>query len=147
MRGVRRETFFFNLGALGAAFLLIVAAAALGPDAAKGIGLGIGVACTVVSIWFVATLPHRRRFAGHPELRVRGRRVGVGATLAGAITSAAIWETIQVAVFNEDVSRWLTLANGLVIGSLGCAGLVVHEISTDRVTWVLEVFDRHDPPR
>jgi hypothetical protein len=139
---VRRETFFFNLGALGAAFLLIVAAAALGADAAKGVGLGIGVACTVVSIWFVATLPHRRRFAGHPELRLFGRRVGLGSMLAGAITSAAIWETIQVAVFTDDVSRWLTLANGLVMASLGCAGLIIHEVSTDRVTWVLEVFDR-----
>lgn len=144
---MRRDMFFFNLGALGVAFLLVVAAAALGSGAARGIGLGMGIAGLVVSIWFVATLPHHRRFDGHRELRLFGRRIGLPSMLAGAITSAALWETVQVAVFSPGVSRWLTLANGLLIAGLGCAGLVIHELSTERVTWVLEVFERQDHSR
>jgi hypothetical protein len=144
---VGREPFFFNLGALGAAFLMVVAAAAFGPDAAKGVGLGIGIAGLVVSLWFLGLLVHRRRFEGYREVRVLGHRVGVVSMLAGVITSIAIWEIIGAAVFTPAVSRWLTLANGLLIALVGCAGLVTHEWSTERVVHVLEVFDRSDHDR
>lgn len=141
---MRREPFFFNLGALGAAFLLIVAAIAFGPGGVKGVGLGIGVFSIVVSLWFVGWLAHWRRFGTGRELRIFGRRLSLGSLLAGAITSVAIWETVSAAVFQPDVSRWLTLANGLLIAVLGCAGLVMHEVTTERVVHVLEVFDRSD---
>jgi|SRR5579884_1014645 len=139
---MRREPFFFNLGALGAAFLLVVSSVAFGPNAVKWVGLGIGVASSLISLWFVGWLVHRRRFEGDRELRLFGRRIGVGSTLGGAMASVAAWEIVQAAVFEPDVSRWLTLANGLVIAALGCAGLVMHEVTTERVVHVLEVFDR-----
>jgi hypothetical protein len=137
-----RERFFFNLGALGAAFILIVVSAALGPGAVHGVGLGMGIGCCVLSIWFVGALAHERRFAGYPELRLFGRRLGVWSTLGGAMASVAIWEIVEAAVFRPDVSRWLTLANGLVIAVLSAAGLVVHEVATERVVHVLEVVQR-----
>ena len=140
-----RQLFFFNLGALGAAVLLIVGSDAFGPVAVKGVGLGIGVAGSVVSLLFVGALVHSRRMAGHPELRVFGRALGLWSTLAGVMASVATWEIVQASVFVPDVSRWLTLANGLVIATLACAGLVAHEICTERVVHVIEVVER--PPR
>jgi hypothetical protein len=139
-----RQRFFFNLGALGAAMLLIVAGAAFGPVAVKGVGLGIGIGACALSLSFVAVLVHQRRFEGNPELRVFGHLLGLWSILAGAMASVAIWEIIGAAAFAPDVSRWLTLANGLVIAALACAGLVAHEVSTERVVHVLEVIER--PP-
>jgi hypothetical protein len=57
----------------------------------------------------------------------------------------ATWEIVEAAVFEPGVSRWLTLANGLLIAALACAGLVAHEICTERVVHVIEVIER--PPR
>ena len=140
-----RQRFFFSLGALGAAVLLIVAAAAFGPGAVKGVGLGIGIAGCATSVSFIAVLVHHRRLEGDPELRVFGRVLGVWSILAGAMASVAIWEIVGATAFGPNVSRWLTLANGLVIALLACAGLVAHEVCTERVVHVLEVVER--PPR
>jgi len=51
----------FDLGAVAAAVLLIVAAAAFGPGAVKGLGLGIGIAGCAASVCFIALLVHLRR--------------------------------------------------------------------------------------
>lgn len=79
---------------------------------------------------------------GHPELRLRGRRVGLWSALGSGVAGFAGWEIIQVAVFAAAVSRWLTFANGVAIASLACGRLVAHEICTERVTHVLEVVER-----
>jgi hypothetical protein len=140
-----RQHFFFSLGALGAAVLLILAAAAFGPGAVKGVGLGIGIACSTISVSFTAVLRHQRRLADNSEHRVSGRVLGLWSLLGGATAAVAIWEIVGAAAFAPDVSRWLTLANGVVVATLACAGLVAHEIYTDRVVHVLEVVER--PPR
>jgi hypothetical protein len=137
-----RQRFFFNLGALGTAVLLIVASVAFGARAARWTGLGIGIAASGASLLFVATLRHHRRREGDPEFRFRGHALGLWSTLAGTIASVAIWEIVGAAAFQPDVSRWLTLANGLLIGALASAGLIAHEISTERVVHVLEVIER-----
>jgi hypothetical protein len=139
-----RQCFFFNLGALGAAVMLIVGSVAFGPDAVKGVGLGIGAAGCFLSLMFVGLLMHKRRLAGHPELWLFGRTLGLWSTLAGGMASIAIWEIVGAAVFVPNVSRWLTLANGLLIATLALAGLVAHEICTERVVHVIEVVER--PP-
>jgi hypothetical protein len=140
-----RKHFFFSLGALGAAGLLILAGAAFGPGAVKGVGLGIGIACSTISVSFTAVLRHQRRLDDHAELRVSGRVLGLWSLLGGATAAVAIWEIVGAAAFAPDVSRWLTLANGVVVATLACAGLVAHEIYTDRVVHLLEVVER--PPR
>jgi hypothetical protein len=61
------------------------------------------------------------------------------------MASVAIWEIVGATAFGPDISRWLTLANGLVIAALACAGLIAHEVCTERVVHVLEVVER--PPR
>jgi hypothetical protein len=139
-----RQCFFFNLGALGAAVLLIVASVAFG-HAVNGVGLGIGAGGCTLSLVFVGVLSHRRRPAGHPELWLFGRILGLWSTLAGMIAGVATWEIVQSAVFVPDVSRWLTLANGLLIATLACAGLVSYVMSTEHVVHVIEVVER--PPQ
>jgi hypothetical protein len=139
-----RQCFFFNLGALGAAVLLIVASVAFG-HAVTGVGLGIGAAGCALSLMFVGVLVHRRRPAGQPEVWLFGRDLGLWSTLAGAIAGVATWEIVQSAVFVPDVSRWLTLANGLLIATLACAGLVAYVMTTEHVVHVIEVVER--PPR
>jgi hypothetical protein len=124
---------FFSLGALGAAALLILVAAAFMPSAVKGNGLGIGAAGCAVSLSFTAVFRRHRRLDGHPELRVSGRVLGLWSLLGGATAAVAIWEIVGAATFAPDVSRWLTLANGLVVATLACAGLIAHEICTERV--------------
>jgi hypothetical protein len=139
-----RQRFVFNLSALGVATMLVVAAAAFGPRAAKWVGLGIGIASCMACSLFVALLVHERRFSGRAELRFRGHRFDVFSFLGGVMASVAIWEIVAVAVFQPRISRWLTLADGLMIGALACAGLVFHEVSRERVVHVLEVAER--PP-
>jgi hypothetical protein len=140
-----RGRFFFNLGALGVAVLLIIASVAFGRDAVKGVGLGIGIGALATSLLFVSLLVNYRRNEGSPELRLRGRRLDLWAALAGGLAAVATWEVVQAAVFGPSVSRWLTLANGLLIAAFACAGLVAHEICTERVVHVLEIVER--PPR
>ena len=137
-----RQRFVFNLSALGVATLLVLAAAAFGPRGAKWVGLGIGIASCVTCLLFVALLVHERRFSGRVELRFRGHRFDVFSFLGGAMASVAIWEIVAAAVFQPRISRWLTLADGVVIGALACAGLVLHEVSRERIVHVLEVVER-----
>jgi hypothetical protein len=98
----------------------------------------------VTSSLFLALLVHERRFSGRVEFRFRGRRVDVFSFLGGVMASIAVWQIVAAAVFQPRVSRWLTLADGLVIGALACAGLVLHEVSRERIVHVLEVVER--PP-
>ncbi len=137
-----RQRFVFNLGALGVAMMLVLAAVAFGPRAGKWVGLGIGIAGCVASLLFVALLVHERRFSGRLELRFRGHRFDVFSFLGGAMASIAVWEIVAAAVFQPRISRWLTLADGLIFGVLACAGLVVHEVSRERIVHVLEVVER-----
>jgi hypothetical protein len=139
-----RHRFFFNLALLAASFLLIVASVAFGPGGAKGVGLGIGIAECAGSFLFAAALMHQPRPQGHLAIRAFGRRVSGWSLLAGAFGAVALWEVVQTSVFPGDVSRWLTLANGLVVAVLASAGLVAHELSSERVVHVLEVIDRSD---
>jgi hypothetical protein len=137
-----RGRFFFNLGALGAAVLLIVSSVAFGADAVKGVGLGIGIGALASSLLFASLLVHSRAREGSPELRLGGRRFDLWAALAGGLAGVAAWEVVQAAVFEPNVSRWLTLANGLLIAVFACAGLVAHEICTERIVHVIEVVER-----
>jgi hypothetical protein len=71
-----------------------------------------------------------------------GHRIDAFSLLGGVMASIAIWEIVAAAVFQPRISRWLTLADGLMIAGLACAGLVLHEVSRERVVHVLEVVER-----
>jgi hypothetical protein len=138
---VQRQRFFFNLGAIGAAVLLIVASLAFGPQAGKGVGLGIGISGALASLWFVAAAVHDRHFEGHPEVSMLRRSVGLWTLLAAALTAVAVWEAVQAAVFPPDPAKWLTLANGVLVSTIACAGLVAHELCSERVVHFLQVAE------
>ena len=140
-----RPRFFFNLGALAAAVLLIAASLAFGPGALKGIGIGIGSGGCAISLAFVAVLTHNRRPMGHPELWLFGHGIGLWSMLAGAVASVTIWQIVGAAVLNFSVNRWVTLGNGVAIAILASVGLVAQEITTERIVHVIEVVER--PPR
>src|SRR5205807_2948569 len=97
-----------------------------------------------VSLLFMSALLHHRRLDGDPELQLFGRGLGLWSMLAGGVAGVATWEIVDAAVFGPTVSRWLTLANGLLIAALSCAGLVAHEVCSERVVHILEVVER--PP-
>lgn len=138
---MQRERFFFNLGAIGASVMLIVAAVAFGAEAVKGIGLGIGIAGALVSLWFTAMTVHDRTLPGHIDVSMSRRSVGLWTLLAAIVMAIAVWEAIQSAVFPSDPTRWLTLANGLAVATLAAAGLIAHELCTERIVHVLQVVD------
>jgi hypothetical protein len=139
---MQRKRFFFNLGSLGAAAMLVMASLAFDPGAVFGVGIGIGTAGLVGSLWFVASAIHHRSFAGGRELRMMGRTLDIWPLLGGSVVSVALWEIVQSAVFAGAVAKWLTFSNGLIAGGLACAGLITHELSTERVIHVLEVVER-----
>jgi hypothetical protein len=141
---MHRQRFFFNLGAIGAAVLMIVSSVAFGADAARWVGLGIGIAGALSSLWFLAEAVHQRHFDGHPEVGVLHRSVGLWTLLAAGLSAVAVWEVVQSAVFPPDPAKWLTLANGLLVATLGCAGLVAHELCSERVVHFLQVAERPD---
>jgi hypothetical protein len=136
---MHRQRFFFNLGAIGAAVMLMVGSIAFGPDAGKAVGLGIGIAGAMASLWFVAAAVHERHLDGHPEVGVLHGSVGLWTLLAAGLTAVAVWEAVQAAVFPADPARWLTFANGVLVATLGCAGLIAHELCSERVVHFLEV--------
>lgn len=139
---MQRQRFFFNLGCLGAGTLLVIASVAFGPKASRGVGLGIGISGMIASLWFVASAVHHRSLVGARELRLFGHPVNLWSLLGGGVAGVATWETVQAAVFVPEVGRWITLANGLLAGTLACTGLIAHERSTERVIHVLEVVER-----
>jgi hypothetical protein len=142
---VQRQRFFFNLGAIVASVLMIVAAVAFAADAVKWIGLGIGIAGTLASMWFTAMTVHDRSLPGRLVVRLARHGMGLWTVLASAVLAIALWETVQSAVFPADPTRWLTLANGIAVAAIACAGLIAHELCTERIVHVLQVVDApHD---
>jgi hypothetical protein len=139
---MQHHRFFFNLGMVGAAVLLITASAAFGPGAVKGVGLGIGSVGVLTSILFVAAAVHQTPLAGRVEFDLARRRVSLWSLLATMMGAVATWEIVQVAVFGPGPAKWLTLANGIIVGALACAGLVAHEVSSERVVHCLEIVER-----
>jgi hypothetical protein len=138
---MRRGRFFFNLGAMCAAVVLIVASVAFAGQTVKAIGLGMGIAGALASSWFTAAAIHERQLDGHLNVGLFRRRVGLWTLLAAALAAVAAWEAIQSAVFPADPAKWLTLANGLLVATLACAGLIAHELCTERVVHLLQVVD------
>jgi hypothetical protein len=139
--GVRRIRFFSNLAAL-AVSLVLIAAVGFPAGALNGIGLGFGIAGLAVSLWYSALMVHERPLEGTLDLRLLGRRFNVWRLVSGAIAVLSVWEIIAVAVFNASVSRWLTLANGILIACLSVGGLIAHEYISERIVHVLEIVER-----
>lgn len=121
---------------------MLIAAVGFSPGALNGVGLGFGIAGLVVSLWYLAVLVHERPLEGSLDFRAFGRRLSLWRLVSGTIAALAVWEIIAVAVFEASVSRWLTLANGILIGCLAVGGLIAHETTSERIIHVLEIVER-----
>lgn len=139
---MQRQRFFFNLGCLGGGGLMVIAAFAFGDEATRWVGLGIGIAGLLASLWFVAALVHTRALAGDRPLRLFGRAVNPWSVIGGGVASVCVWQTVQASVFADAVAKWITLSNGLLAGLLAVIGMIAHENSSGRVIHVLEVVER-----
>ena len=79
-----------------------------------------------------------------PFLLAMGSSLAALMLVASVVTTPATAprEIVQSAVFATSVSRWLTLANGLLIATLACAGLIAYVMTTEHVVHVIEVVER-----
>src|SRR5205823_42102 len=96
-----------------------------------------------------ASAPLRWASGGRPPAPQRGpvdaacgrpvsrRRLG-GRAVGGLSARPCKVADAGSAVFPPDPAKWLTLANGLLVATLGCAGLVAHELCSERVVPFLQ---------
>jgi hypothetical protein len=88
------------------------------------IGLGCGVLALALGIGMLGLGQTRTRPFG---------------ALAGLISLLGAWTVVESLVFSTGAALWLTFASGGAILALSVAGLVLHELSTERVVHSLEV--------
>jgi hypothetical protein len=116
---------------LGGGFL-IVAMFAWAPSTAAWLGFAVSIALLFFGL---ATAYSGARGVGIAE------RIGV--TALGLLTTGiAIWTIIASLVFAPTTARWLIFASSCAYVALSMIGLVIREITTERVVHHLEVRER-----
>jgi hypothetical protein len=60
-------------------------------------------------------------------------------SLDAAVVVIGIWSIIQALVFSGSTREWISFATAVAAGLVAIAGLVVHELSTERVVHELAV--------
>jgi len=120
---IMRIRFISWLALAVAAAFLVVASTAFALADIVALALGIGIGMLVVSLGIAY-----------------GYRTHI-ATLITALVTAVVsaWMIVASQVFSQAAVQNLTLAASLAIGGLAIVGLVVHELSTERVVHSLEV--------
>ena len=58
--------------------------------------------------------------------------------LDAGITLLALWSAVASVVYSGSTLKWLSLAEGLAFVGLAVAGLIVHEVRTERIVHSLE---------
>ena len=62
----------------------------------------------------------------------------IQSVLDAAIALLALWSAVASVVYSGTTLKWLSLAEGLAFVGLAVAGLIVHEVRTERVVHSLE---------
>jgi len=114
--------YIVNLSLVVAGGFLAVASRGFAPGTAGWIALGIGIFAVVLAGVGLATTRLQPRSIGH-----------------GAIASVGIWTIVSSLVFTGAALGWLVLADALALAAIAIVGLVVHELSTERVVHTLVV--------
>jgi hypothetical protein len=112
------------------AAFLVVATQAFALAVVAWITFGISVATLVLALAIAGTF--RRHL---PSLIVGGLAAGVSG-----------WTIVASLVFGTATVMWLGFAAALAIGLLAVAGLIAHELSTERVVHSLAVSERRSEP-
>src|SRR5262249_12640072 len=67
--------------------------------------------------------------------------VGIQWILDAEIALLALWSAVASVVYSGETLKWLSFAEGLAFVGLGIAGLILHEVRTERVVhWLEAVF-------
>lgn len=109
--------------------LVIVATQAFLPPVVAWIGFGVTGVGVLVVIGATALAPGR----GH-----------VQRTLDAVAAVLAAWTIVETLVFSGPLMVWLTFGAAAAIVAVAVAGLVAHELSTERVVHSLEDVRSHD---
>ena len=65
-------------------------------------------------------------------------------TLDAVAAALAAWTIVETLVFSGMVMVWLTLGTAAALVAIAAAGLIAHELSTERVVHSLEDVRTHD---
>lgn len=114
--------YIINLLLVIAGGFLAVASRAFAAGTAGWIALGIGIFAVVLASVGLATT------------RLQPRSIGYV-----AMASTGIWTIVSSLVFTGAALGWLVLADALMLAAIAVVGLVVHELSTERVVHTLVV--------
>lgn len=120
-----RVRFISNVVLALAAGFVVVASQAFG-SAVTG-WIAFGVALGIVLLLGASQLDRRRGVTQR--------------SLDGIAAVVAAWTVVAAVVFSGSVVTWLAFAGGLGLVAVALVGLIVHELSTERVVHTLE-FDR-----
>jgi hypothetical protein len=135
-----RARYVVTMALAAAAGFLVVATFAFAESTAQAIGfaLGIGLTAGASALLWLHVSNRGRQVIGLPW---RGLRLAAWNAIGGVAATLGAWQIVQTLVFGATTSRWLSFANGCAMLGLMVAGLVLHELSTERVVHALEVVD------
>jgi hypothetical protein len=119
-----------------AAAFLVVASFAFGAATASGLGFAVGLGIVALGAGLFAISRRAQQYIAVPA---RDVRVAAWEAISLGIVAIASWNVVQSRVFDAGTGRWLTFADSLGIVVVALAGLVLHELSTERVVHSLEV--------
>lgn len=118
--------FISNLLLALAGALLVVASMSFSVATTEWIAFGIGLA--VLAMVGIVQLDRGR---GLPQRALDG--------LAGAL---GIWTVVASVIFTGVTLTWLSFGEGLGFAALALAGLVAHELSSERIVHSLAIEER-----
>jgi hypothetical protein len=138
-----RARWMLTLALAAAGIFLVVASYAFAASTATGLSLAVGLGIVAVGVGLLAVSRRGRQYIAVPA---RDVRVAIWEAVALATIAVAAWNVVQTRVFDATTGRWLTFADSLGIVAIALIGLVVHELSTERVVHSLEVVRDEGTP-
>ena len=126
--------------AIGGAFL-VVDSFAWSPGMASDIGFAVSIGMLPVGL---ALLMPARRTPQYLSVPARDLRVAAWEVISMMAITIAGWNVVQSRIWDGGTARWLTFADGLAMVGVALAGLILHELSTERVVHSLEVVEREE---
>lgn len=136
--GVLRTRYVATLAMALVAGFLVLETFAFGGGTRDAIAFAIGAAVTAAGLAGVAVSIGRQGPKQH--VTIAGRfGLPMWGLLSAIATVIGAWQVVQTLVFAGGTTRWLSFADGCALELLALAGLVLHELSTERVVHALEV--------
>ena len=136
---VLRVRYFATLALALLSGFMVIETFAFGQSLADDLGFALGIAVTAGAGAGLATSMVRRGPKQRLAIPTRGIALPMWDAIAVVTGIVGAWQIIQASVFSGAVVRWLTFADGCGLLGIALAGLIVHELSTERVVHALEI--------